>query len=435
MVQPTMPPYSYCGLFRSTIRPFNSWALALKNASSPLKALDLYSQMHRRSIPFDSFSILLTLNSCAPLHNSNLIAHLHSHILKLGFISHVYVATSLLHAYVLASFDYARKLFDETPERNVVTWNTMITGYSRSGDINKAHALFEAMPLRNVASWSAMIAAFMNNGKLNSGFSCFREMVASERYKPDQLTVGLALGGCAHMGSLGLLVGKSVHGFIVKNGWGLDVKIGTILVDMYAKCGLLKLACIVFNLMQQRNVMTWTALICGFAQHGYSEEALSFFEAMQDMGVRPNELTFTGILNACALKGLVEEGRKYFNMIERNGLEARIQHYGCMVDLFGKVGLLEEAYQVITTMKVEPNVVIWGSFLSGCKEHRQFEMAERVTEQVLEMIEPESDAGVYSLICDLYVLNGKWDDAERVRKVMVDQNVRKARGSSFITSC
>lgn len=432
IANPTKPPFSgFCRF----IRAFNSWTSAIKNASSPHKALDIFCQMHRQSIPFDSFSILFSLKSCTPLHNSNLIAHFHSHILKLGFISHVYVATSLLHAYAMASFDDARKLFDEIPERNVVTWNTMITGYSRSGDVNKAYEVFKEMPLRDVASWSAMIAAFMNGRKWSSGFACFREMVEKDRFTPDQVTVGSVLWGCAQLGSpFGLLAGRSAHAYLVKNGWELSVEIGTILVDMYAKCGLLKFACIVFNLMKHRNVMTWTALICGTAQHGYSDEALSFFELMQEMGVRPNKMTFTGILNACAHNGLVEEGRKYFNMMEQYGVEPRIQHYGCMVDLFGKAGLLEDAYRVIKTMKVEPNVIIWGSFLSACKEHKQFRMAERVIEQVLEIIKPESDGGVYSLICDLYVLNDKWDDAERVRQLMVNQNVRKSRGSSFIRS-
>ncbi|KAF2298903.1 hypothetical protein GH714_029076 [Hevea brasiliensis] len=137
------------------------------------------------------------------------------------------------------------------------------------------------------------------------------------------------------------------------------------------------------------------------------------FKKMQQADIRPNELTITGILNACAHSGLVEEGRKYFRMIEEYGLEHRIQHYGCMVDLFGKAGLLEEAYEVIKMMKFETNIVIWGSFLSASKEHKQFDMAERVIEQILSVIKPENDGGIYTLICDLYALNEKWDDAER----------------------
>ncbi|XP_021822140.1 pentatricopeptide repeat-containing protein At5g66520-like [Prunus avium] len=415
-------------------KSINSWASAIRNASPPQKALHIYSQMHRESIPFDSFSMLYTLKSCTQLRNQEIIQHLHAHIMKLGFGNHVYVATSLLHAYVVVSFVDACVLFDEMPEKNTVTWNTMIAGYSRSGDVEKARLVFEEMPLRDVASWSALITAYVNNGNQECGLSVFRDMVMDGGIKPDQVTAGSVLSGCAHLGHLGLLVGKSVHGFMVKNGWELNVEIGTVLVDMYAKCGFLKGAAGVFELMQERNVMSWTALICGSAQHGYSKAALSLFEMMQKAGVRPNELTFTGILSACVHTGLVEEGRKYFKLIEESGLEPQIHHYGCMVDLYGKAGLLEEAYEVIKNMRFEPNVVVWSAFLCACKEHKQFEMAERVVEQVMKMVKPDNDGGVYSLISDLYALGGKWDDAERVRNLMVSQHVRKARGSSFVRS-
>lgn len=323
-------------------------------------------------------------------------------------------------------------MFDEMPEKNTVTWNTMISGYSRSGDVERARLVFEEMPLRNVASWGAMIAAYVNSGKHELGLSLFRDMVMDGGLKPDQVTAVSVLSGCAHMGSVGLLVGKSVHGFMVKKRWELNAELGTVLIGMYAKCGFLKGATQVFESMQEKNVMAWTALICGSAQHGYSKEASSLFEKMQNAGVRPNELTFTGVLSACVHTGLVEEGRKYFKLIEESGLELRIQHYGCMVDLYGKAGLLEEAYDVIKNMRLEPNVAVWGAFLSACKEHKQFEMAERVVEQVLKMVKPENDGGVYSLIADLYVLGGKWDDAERVRNLMVNHNVRKVRASSFV---
>ncbi|KAG8654248.1 pentatricopeptide repeat-containing protein At1g33350 [Manihot esculenta] len=411
---------------------FNAWASQIKNASSPYKALDLYFQMHRRSVPFDSFSILFTLKSCTRLQSLVIIRHLHSHIIKLGFITHVYVATSLLHAYVVTSFSNARVLFDEMPERNTVTWNTMITAYSRSGNIKKARGIFEEMPLRNAASLSAMIRAYFDRGYWDQGLSLFREMISSGEIKPDEVTVGTVLSCCINLGSLALLVGESVHGFTVKNGWELNVEIGTILVDMYAKCGHMKNSFRLFDLMPERNVMSWTALICGASQNGFSQEALILFKMMQETNVRPNELTFTGILNACAHSGLIEEGRKYFKMIEEYGLEHRIQHYGCMVDLLGKAGLLEEAYEVIKKMKLDTNAFIWGSFLSACKEHKQFDMAEIVIEPILSAIKPENDGGIYTLICDLYALNEKWDDAERVRKLMLNQNVRKARGSSFI---
>ncbi|XP_028791424.1 pentatricopeptide repeat-containing protein At1g33350-like [Neltuma alba] len=410
----------------------SSWAAALRNASSPRKALHLYAHMHRNAVHFDSFCILFTLKSCTSLQNAAITRHLHAHIVKLGFSSHVYVATSLLNAYIAVSFPDACLLFDEMPEKSIISWNSMITGYSRLGDIPGARSVFDEMPHWDVASWSAMIAAYANNGYYQPGLSLFRSMVAGGRFRPDEITANSVLSVCAHMGALGLLAGKSVHGFMVKNGWDLSVELGTVLVNMYAKCGFLKFASQVFALMQERNVISWTSLICGFAQHGYNEEALTIFEKMQLAGIRPNELTFTGVLSACVHAGSVGEGREYFKMIERHGLEPRIQHYGCMVDLLGKAGKLEEAYEVIRAMKLEPNVVVWGSFLSACKEHGQFEMAERVIGQVLRMVKPENDGGMYTLICDLYVLGQKREEAERLRKLMIDSNVRKSRGSSFV---
>lgn len=409
------------------IKRFGPWANALRNASSPNKALLIYSKMHRKSVPFDSFSILFALKHCARLNNLSIIRHLHSHVLKLGFVSHVYVATSLVHAYVLLCFRDARELFDEMPVKNTVTWNTMITGYSRVGDAEGARLVFEKVPVRDVASWSAMIAAYMSGGQWECGLALFRDMMINGEIMPDQVTIGSVLSGCAHLEPLGYLAGKSVHGFVVKNEWLLDVELGTILVDMYAKCGYLKNASRVFELMQERSVKTWTSLICGSAQHGYTREAISIFEMMQKMGVRPNELTFTGILNACANEGMVDEGLKYFQMIEEYELEPTIQHYGCMIDMFSKAGMLEQAYEIIKTMKLEPNVVIWTSYLSACKKHDKFEMAEKVIEQVLRMVKPEDDDGVYTVIFDLYILNKKWDDAERLRKLMINQRGKNKR--------
>ncbi|KAI4301628.1 hypothetical protein L6164_034888 [Bauhinia variegata] len=411
------------------------WASALRNAASPEKALCLFSRLHQNAIPFDSYCFLFTLKFCTHLRSTTIIRHLHAHIVKLGFSSHVYVATSLLNAYVVCYFRDACILFDEMPDKNTVTWNTMITGYSKSGDIKRARLVFDEMPYRDMASWSAMIAAYTNTGRHKQGLSVFREMVVDEGIKPDEMAAASVLSGCAQMGPLGLLAGKSIHGFFVKNEWQLNVELGTVLVNMYAKCGFLRNASQVFELMQKRNILTWTALICGSAQHGYIEHALAIFEKMRVEGIKPNELTFTGVLSACAQSGLVKEGRMYFNMIEEHyGMKPTIQHYGCMVDLLGKAGMLEESYEIIKTMKLEPNVAVWSAFLSACREHKQFGMAERVIKQVLKMVKPENNGGVYSLICDLYVLGEKWEEAERLRKLMLDENVRKVRGSSFVRS-
>jgi pentatricopeptide repeat protein len=415
----------------SFVRRWTSWALAIKKASSsssPTKAMHLFSKMHRNGVPIDTFCVLFTLKSSTHLQSLPIIHHLHAHIIKLGFTSQVHVATCLLNAYVLLSFIDACILFDEMPQKNIVTWNTMIFGCSRSGDINKARELFEKMPDRDTVSWSSIISAYTNVGSYMSSLYLFRRMLFVEGTKPDQVTAGAALSGCAHMGCLGLLAGKSVHGYIVKNGWELNVEIGAALVNMYGKGGVLRNAAMVFELMDERDVRSWTFMICGAARCGFNREALVVFEKMQMDGVKPDELTFTGVLTACAHGGFVEEGRRYFKMIEECGLEPRVQHYSCLVYLIGKSGMLEEAYEIIKTMRVEPTVVVLGSLLSACKEHRQFEIAERVIEQVLRMAYPKNDGGLYSLIADLYVIGGKFEEAERLKKLMLNEHVRQAKG-------
>ncbi|KAL3616637.1 hypothetical protein CASFOL_039031 [Castilleja foliolosa] len=436
VIQQTHSDHQWRRVYKSS---FNSWAYSIKKASSsssPLKALHLYTRMHRQSVPFDTFSILFALKSCtnSPHNLAAVICHLHAHSLKLGFYTHVYVATALLSAYISTSFNDACKVFDEMPHRNTITHNIMVTAYSRQGDIKTARILFDKMPQRDLASWSTMIAAYMDSSQCDHMLTLFREMISKndECLKPDQLTLGPILSGLGKMGSIGLVLGKSIHGFIVKNNWELNVQIGTCLVDMYAKCGLLKNACLVFKMMNGTNVVAWTTLICGAAQHGYGQEALKMFDKMREANVGPNELTFTGLLTACAQSGLVDEGRGYFKLLMEYGMRPTIQHYGCMIDLFGKAGLIGEAYEVIRAMPFETNVVIWGSFLSSCKLHREFEMAEKVIGEVMRVVRPENDGGVYSIVADLYALSGKWSEMERLREMMVGQNVRKVRGSSLV---
>jgi len=310
----------------------------------------------------------------------------------------------------------------------------MITGFSRSGNVTKSRALFDQMPIRNIASWSAMIAAYINTGHQKKGHQLFRNMLTDENLKPDEFTLCAVLKGCGRMRTVGFVLGKSIHGFIMRNQCQLNVELGTALVDMYARYGLLKAAMVVFDVMHETNVVSWTALICGAGQHGYVKEAKTMFDRMQEAGVRPNELTFTGILSACVHAGLVDEGRAYFKLIEAYGLTPNIHHYGCMVELFGKAGELEDAYEVIMGMQTEANVKIWGSFLNSCKVQDNFKMAERVINKVVETLRPEKDGGVYTLIADLFVMGEKWDDAERIRRLMVTQNVKKARGVSFISN-
>uniref|UniRef100_A0A7N0TA22 Pentatricopeptide repeat-containing protein n=1 Tax=Kalanchoe fedtschenkoi TaxID=63787 RepID=A0A7N0TA22_KALFE len=437
------------------LRRFSTWSSAIRNtasSTSPSNAVHLFTQMLRQPLPADSFSLLYTLKSSAGIKHYGLISSLHSHVTKTGFCSHLYVATALLNAYAVTRLGAARQLFDEMPERNTVTWNVMISGYARAGDLVQARLVFDRMPEKGVASWAALISGCINHGQLEQGLGLCRQMMmvgnggvrGGGGIIPDHFVLVSVLAGCSRIGSVGLLAGKSVHAFVTKSGLKLGVELGSAMVDMYAKCGVVDSATKVAGRMTEWNVTTWTLLICGLAQNGHGQEAVSLFKMIDQkqeqekedgtgsVPIRPNEMTFTAVLSACAQAGLVQEGQKYFNLLKNSAMEVKIQHYGCMVDLYGKAGRLDDAYQIINEMELPPNNVVWGSFLAACKVHKQLETAERVIEQVLATVKPEEDGGVYSLICDLYTMLEKWDDAERIRSLMVNRKVKKARGSSFI---
>ncbi|MQM09524.1 hypothetical protein Taro_042399 [Colocasia esculenta] len=411
---------------------------AIRSASTPQEAMCLYKLAvlsgggQARDHPLGFHAAVFTLKACCHLRSTPFVRHFHAHLLKTGCYSHVYVATALLHGYVVVAFADACHLYDELPNRNIVTTNTMISGYAKQGDVAHARFLFDGMCERDIASWSAMISGYIGRGRWASALQLFRELVWSEELKPDQLTLVTLLSCCATMASMRLL-GKSIHAYAKKNGLALNMQLGTALIDMYAKSGCLRSAYLVFHRMSHRNVMSWSAMICGLALHGCGKEALALFECMKKAKVQPNEITFTGVLNACCQAGLVEEGRKYFHsMTEEFGLQPSIHHYGCMVDLLGKPGKLDEAYELIKEMKVEPNIVILTSLLASCKTHRCFEIAESLIGRILEMVNPEEHGGVYTLISDLYALVGKWDDVARIRTLMDRANVKKKRGSSSL---
>ncbi|RWW62163.1 hypothetical protein BHE74_00030727 [Ensete ventricosum] len=413
-------------------------ASAIRTASSPREALRLFTLRVRRrqglqDDPFETHAAVFALKSCffhAPL--AALLPHLHAYLVKTNLCSHVHVASALLHAYALSSPVCARALFDEIPHRNVVTENTMLACLARGDDLSAARTLFNAMPEKDIATWSIMVGAYMERGQRGIGLALFRDMMSDGQLKPDPLMLVTLLAGCSRAGSLRLM-GRSIHAYAEKNGMEISVQLGTSLIDAYAKSGCLKSAFHVFEKIPERDVMHWTAMICGLATHGHGDDAVAFFEKMREAGVRPNEITFTGVLNACCHAGLIEEGRRYYvSMVEEFGYEPGIQHYGCMVDLFAKAGRLEEAYKIIENMRVEPNIVVWTCFLAACRKHKNFEIAKKGLEKVLSMAVPDDDGGVYTLISDLYALGGKWNDVERVRRLMDENFVKKKRGSSFI---
>lgn len=360
----------------------------------------------------------------------------HVHVMKSGFGEYPVVKTALIDAYARRSCDIgiARQLFDEMSERNVVSWTTIVSGYARAGDVESAMCLFDEMPERDVPSWNALIAGCTQNGHFPEAISLFRRMVMlrKEGIRPNQVTVVCALSACGHTGMLQL--GKSIHGYVYRNRLGPCWFISNASVDMYGKCGNLETARTVFETTSLKSLTSWNSMINCFAFHGQSEKAMEVFEEMMQYesdDLIPDAVTFIGLLNACTHRGLVEKGRAYFDLMTRKyNIEPRIEHYGCLVDLLGRAGQFDEVLEVVKGMEMEPDEVVWGSLLNGCKIHGNTELAVFAVQKLME-IDPKN-GGYGIMLANLYGELGKWDEARNVRKMLKDRNAYKIPGCSWI---
>lgn len=368
------------------------------NDLSSLKAIALYKDMHLSGISSNSFTFGFVLKACCNLPRLEEGKMVHSQVLKIGLDYETHVVNGLLKLYTTCGRVYeARDLFDEMSERDLVSWSTMVSGYVQNGCSNEALVLFKQMQAQNV--------------------------------KADEFTLASVVGACGDMGALDL--GKWVHSYIDKEGIDIDIVLGTSLVDMYSKCGSLDNAIRVFEGMSKRDVMAWSTMIGGCAIHGFGEKALKMFHAMKSANVRPNSVTFTSVLCACSHSGLVKEGCQYFNSMSLEyGITPQIEHYGCMVDLFCRAGLVLRAHKFIQEMPIKPNAVLWRTLLGACKTHGYKELGESITREVLEL-EPHS-AENYVLVSNVYASLGRWSSVSKVRSQMKHKKAKRQHGWSSI---
>eukprot|EP01018_Ginkgo_biloba_P019405 Gb_07914 [translate_table: standard] len=322
----------------------------------------------------------------------------------------------------------ARQLFERLSERNVVSWTAMVVGYAQNRRIEEAHQLFEKMPEKTIVSWTAMIKGYTQSGYDDEALRLFSQMQRAG-IKPDKSTFISILSACANLAAL--KQGKQVHQHLIKMRFECDVFVVSTLITMYVKCGTIDNALHAFDKAPERDVVLWNAMIAGYAQHGYGEEALQLFKQMQESGMKPDGITFVGVLSACRHTGLVDEGWLYFDSMSREYcITPRAEHYACMVDLLGRFGFLAEAENLINTMPFEPDAVVWGALLGACRIHLNLELAECAAEHLFEL-EPQNP-GTYVLLSNIYAAAGKWDDVAKVRKMMKDKGIKKVPGCSWI---
>nr|XP_043625278.1 pentatricopeptide repeat-containing protein At5g66520-like isoform X2 [Erigeron canadensis] len=393
------------------------------------ECIDLYLQMLQSCVSPNKFSFPPVIRACTfdnAIHEGKQV---HAQILKFGYSSDGFSQNNLIYMYVsFKSLDEARKVFDKMPHPDVVSWTTLISGYSQLGYIDDARKVFDLMPEKNPATCNAMIAAYVQSNHFHEAFMLFDEM-RSNHIKLDKFVAASMLSACTGLGAL--KQGEWIHDNIKKSGIEIDPKLATTIIDMYCKCGSLEKAFETFNGLPSKGVSSWNSMIGGFAMHGKGEAAIDLFKKMENESVPPDYITFVNLLSACAHSGLVKEGQYYFlYMVKVHGISPGMEHYGCMVDLLGRAGMLDEAMKLIKDMPMNPDVGVMGALLGACKIHGNIELGEKIGKKVIEL-EPHN-SGRYILLANIYAAAAKWEEVANVRKLMNDRGVKKAPGFSLI---
>ncbi|PON63979.1 Tetratricopeptide-like helical domain containing protein [Parasponia andersonii] len=399
------------------------------NVLSPMEAISLYNNIFFAGLRPDTYSVPYVLKAVIRLSAVEVGRQIHCQAIGTGLDSNVNVVTSLVRMYSFCGCILdARKVFDGMNVRDVALSNAMVAGYVKMGDVDSAWKVFEEMPERDLISWTSVIAGYAQMKRPKEAVMVFRRMQV-ENLEPDEVTVLAVLSACAHLGSAEL--GARIHNYMQKLGFSRKLHLNNALIDMYAKSGSIRKALDVFRSMKERSVITWTTMISGLALHGLGREASEMFSQMESALVKPNEITFIAILSACSHAGLVEMGRWYFNnMALQHGIQPKVEHYGCMIDLLGRAGYLQEAWELVRGMPFEANAAIWGSLLAASNIHGDTDLGEHALQQLM-MLEPHN-SGNYTLLSNIYAAFGGWDESGMVRKFMRDTGVKKMPGGSFI---
>ncbi|KAA8546872.1 hypothetical protein F0562_003301 [Nyssa sinensis] len=419
-----------------TERDLVSWNSMIAGYNQPgfeLEALNIFSKMVKHSsLKPDNFTLASVLSVCANLEQLKAGKQIHAYIIRTKFDSSGPVGNALISMYSKSGgVEIARKILEQSVTSNldVIAFTALLDGYIKLGNINPARQIFDSLKVRDVVAWTAMIVGYVQHGFSSDAIGLFRSMVR-QGPKPNSYTLAAMLSVSASLASLDH--GKQIHARAIRLGEASSVSVSNALINMYAKAGSINIARKVFNLVcWNRDTVSWTSMIIALAQHGLGEEAIELFEKMLAVGMKPDHITYVGLLSACTHVGLVEKGRSYYKLMQNvHRIEPTPSHYACMIDLFGRAGLLQEAQDFIENMPIEPDVIAWGSLLSSCKVHKNVELAKVAAERLL-LIEPEN-SGAYSALANIYSACGKWEDAAKIRKSMKDRGVKKEQGFSWL---
>jgi len=508
---PVVSLYAKCGELKKAKELFlgvegrdlvawSAFLSALVQAGYPGEALSIFQEMQHEGVKPDKATLTSLVSACAEISDPKLGKIVHCYAVKAEMESDISFVTTLVSMYTRCElFMYAMRLFNRMHYKDVVAWNTLISGFTKYGDPHLALEMFHRLQLswiqpdrgtmvslvsacalldnqdlgicfhghiiksgfesdihvkvalidmyakcgslcsaenlfhltkhvKDVASWNVMIAGYLHNGCANEAISTFNQMKL-ESVRPNLVTFVTILPAVSYLSIL--REAMAFHACIIRMGFISITLVGNSLVDMYAKCGQLSYSEKCFHEMENKDTISWNALLSGYAMHGQGELALTLFSLMQETHIHVDSISYISVLSACRHAGLIQEGRNIFQfMTEKHNLEPNMEHYACMVDLLGSAGLFDEVLSLINKMPTEPDAQVWGALLGACKIHSNLKLGEVALHHLLKH-EPRN-AAHYVVLSDIYAQCDRWIDARRTRSKINDHGLNKSPGYSWV---
>ncbi|XP_015572939.1 pentatricopeptide repeat-containing protein At4g33170 [Ricinus communis] len=362
------------------------------------KGLKLFAFMHEKGESCDEYTLATAAKACGSLVRLEQGKQIHALAIKFGLNSDLFLSSGILDMYI------------------------------KCGNMEDGHLLFDNIPVPDDVAWTIMISGCVENGDEDRALSVYRQMRLSG-ILPDEYTFATLIKASSCLTALEQ--GRQIHANVIKLECASDPFVGTSLIDMYAKCGIIEDAYCLFRRMDVRNIVVWNAMLVSLAQHGHGEEALHLFKVMQSHSIKPDKVTFIGVLSACSHSGHVSEAYGHFHSMHKDyGIEPEIEHYSCLVDALGRAGRVEEAEKLILSMPFEPSASMYRALLGASRVLGDMDTGKRLAARLMAL-EP-SDSSAYVLLSNIFAASNQWDGVTNARKTMHRKNVKKDPGFSWI---
>ncbi|KAL9233462.1 hypothetical protein vseg_008460 [Gypsophila vaccaria] len=359
--------------------------------------LRVVRQMLSEEAEFGEFTLSIAIKACALTGVRDHGKQLHAAIVKHGLDSSLPVMNSVIDMYGWCqSLSEASQCFSEMPRKDLITWNALIAGYKRS-DSSMCLSIFVSME--------------------------------SHGFAPNCFTFSSVAAACADLALKSC--GQQIHSKIIRRGLDRNTVLGNTLIDMYAKCGIIDDSRKIFETLPSKDLVTWTSMMIAYGVHGFGKEAVELYDEMIRSCMRPDRVVCMAVLSACSHAGLVNEGLRYFNsMVTEYNIIPDQEMYGSVVDLLGRAGRVEDAYELIKSMPEDPGDCVWGALLGSCKAHKIPDLGKLAAKFILDS-RPDM-ARTYLLLSNLYASEGEWRNFAKMRKLIKGLGGKKEPGCSWI---